>query len=373
MWWAQTQCAFVADAPAKKQVQLLSMNSVSISNTLRSRRSWLVLQLAAGVLVGGLAMLWAIRGLDASVVLSEVQHAEYGWIIVAFLCTIMIALIKVERWRALYPIGDQPIPFSEAFSALLVTQMVNVIVPIRAGEMVRIGLMKQSGQPGATTLSTITLEKTLDLVAASLVAASLVVLAVAPDWLQRWSGSALVLGFVILAGIVATWALREPLTRMIEWLLAFRGWLPERWCIRLTRIFRTMLDAFGVLTTRRSLVPVLVWTLLVWVFSPLAIHALFIAFDLKLPFAAAIVLMLAITFSNIVPSPPALIGIVQAIVIAVLGAYGVTQSVALGLGIILNVVLVAPLVVMGGIGLWMRAVELVAWLEKKKTRRAEEE
>ena len=264
------------------------MNSATIASTLRSRRSWLVLQLAAGVLVGGIALFWAIRGLDASVVLSEVQHAEYGWIIVAFLCTILVAFIKVERWRTLYPIGDQPVPFSEAFSALLVTQMVNVIVPIRGGEMVRIGLMKQSGQPGATTLSTITVEKTLDLVAAALVAASLVVLAVAPDWLQRWSGSALVLGFVLLGGIVAMWALREPLTRMVERLLAFRGWLPERWRTRLTRIFRTMLDAFGVLTTRRTLVRVLVWTLLVWVFSPLAMFVLFIAFDLNLPFAAAI-------------------------------------------------------------------------------------
>jgi len=349
------------------------MKSASIANTLRSRRFWLVLQLAAGVLVGGLAMLWAIRGLDTSAVLSEVQHAEYGWIIAAFLCTITVALIKVERWRTLYPIGDQPVPFSEAFSALLVTQMVNVIVPIRAGEMVRIGLMKQSGQPGATTLSTITVEKTLDLVAASLVAASLVVLAVAPDWLQRWSGSALVLGFVLLGGIVAVWALRGPLTRMVERWLAFRGWLPERWRTSLTRIFRTMLDAFGVLTTRRALVRVLVWTLLVWVFSPLAILALFIAFDLNLPFTAAIVLMLALTFSNIVPSSLALIGIVQAIVIVVLGEYGVNQSVALALGIILNVVVVAPLVVMGGIGLWMRAVELVAWREKNRTRRTEGE
>ena len=208
------------------------MKSASIANTLRSRRFWLVLQLAAGVLVGGLAMLWAIRGLDTSAVLSEVQHAEYGWIIAAFLCTILIAFIKVQRWRTLYPIGDQPVPFSEAFSALLVAQMVNVIIPIRAGEMVRIGLMKQSGQPGATTLSTITVEKTLDLVAASLVAASLVVLAVAPDWLQRWSGSALVLGFVLLGGIVAVWALRGPLTRMVERWLAFRGWLPERWRTR---------------------------------------------------------------------------------------------------------------------------------------------
>ena len=373
MWWAQTQCDFVANAPEKKQVQLLSMNSVSISNTLRSRRSWLVLQLAASVLVGGLALLWAIRGLDASAVLSEVQHAEYGWIIAAFLCTTLVAFIKVERWRTLYPIGDQPVPFSDAFSALLVTQMVNVIVPIRGGEMVRIGLMKQSGQPGATTLSTITVEKTLDLVAASLVAVSLVVLAVAPDWLQRWSGTALVLGFVLLGGIVAMWALREPLTRVVERLLAFRGWLPERLRTRLTRIFRTMLDAFGVLTTRRALVRVLVWTLLVWVFSPLAMFALFIAFDLNLPFTAAIVLMLALTFSNIVPSSLALIGIVQAIVIVVLGEYGVNQSVALALGIILNVVVVAPLVVMGGIGLWMRAVELVAWREKNRTRRTEGE
>ena len=134
-----------------------------------------------------------------------------------------------------------------------------------------------------------------------------------------------------------------------------------------------MLDAFGAPTTRRTLVRVLVWTLLVWVFSPLAMFVLFAAFDLHLPFTAAVILMLAIAFSNIVPSSPALIGIVQAIVIVVLGEYGVNQSVALGLGIVLNVVVVAPLVVMGGIGLWMRVVELEAWRKKVKTRRMEGE
>ena len=217
------------------------MNSAMIASTLRSRRSWLVLQLAAGVLVGGIALFWAIRGLDASVVLSEVQHAEYGWIIVAFLCTILVAFIKVERRRTLYPIGDQPVPFSEAFSALLVTQMVNVIVQwwrrdcaYRFDETV--------GQPGATTLSTITVEKTLHPVAAALVAVS-----------RLCRGCprlvAAVVGKCTGAWIRAPWrdrlmrALREPLTRMFERLLTFRGWLPVRWRTRLTCIFRITLDA----------------------------------------------------------------------------------------------------------------------------------
>jgi uncharacterized membrane protein YbhN (UPF0104 family) len=91
---------------------------------------------------------------------------------------------------------------------------------------------------------------------------------------------------------------------------------------------------------------------------------LFLAFGLQAPLAATAVLMLSINFSNIVPSPPALVGIMQAIVVVVLGGYGVPQPVALGFGIVLNVITVAPLILLGSLGLGQRAVSLMQFIRK---------
>jgi uncharacterized protein (TIRG00374 family) len=250
------------------------------------------------------------------------------------------------------------------FSALMITQMVNVVIPIRIGEVVRIGLMKQSGQPGATTLATIAIEKAIDLVAAGLIAVAVVVLAVAPVWLQNWAGSVLVMGFILLVGLVLVWYLRGWIERGLTRALALGSWLPERWQSRLLRVAHTMLQSFGALTNWTVLVRVVLWTMLTWLFSLLTMLTLFVAFDLQLPVAAVAVLMLSISFSNIVPAPPGLVGVIQAIAVVVLGGYGVSQSTALGFGVVLNVIAVAPLILLGSLGLGQRTAAVMQLFRK---------
>jgi len=237
----------------------------------------------------------------------------------------------------------------------MIAQMLNVVIPIRIGELARIALMKQSGQAGATTLATIALEKSLDLAAAGLIALTLAGMAVAPDWIQSSASGILILGIALIVGLLLVWRLRAALMRWIERGLAVGGILPAHWQARLLRIAQTLLQSFGMFTDARALLRVAFWTALVWAMSPLAMLALFVAFNFPLTLTAALVLMLAFGFSNLVPSPPALIGVTQAVVVFVLGEYGIAPSLTLGYGIVLNIVMVAPLIVLGCWGLGQRA------------------
>lgn len=315
-----------------------------------------------GIVIGALALGWAVGGIDGQSVLRALASAQYGWVAVSLGLVFAVALVKTIRWGTLYRVNAPRPSFADLFSALLITQMVNVIIPIRIGELIRIGLMKQSGQPGAATLATIAIEKAIDLVAAGLIALAVVALAVAPPWLQNWASSILVIGIILIVGLALVWTLRDRIAGGLTRALAWGGWLPERWQARTVRIVRTMLEAFGALTDWRALVRVSFWTILAWLCSLLAIWTLILAFDLRLSLAAAAIIMLSIGFSNIVPTLPGLVGVMQAIAVAVLGSYGVPQSIALGFGIVLNVVTVAPLVLLGLLGLWLRAVSLLPLL-----------
>jgi len=330
------------------------MNSLSTSTRLPSRRSWLLTQLAVGFLIGALTLAWAMHGLDMRLVLQSLVSARYAWVLVALVCVLGVAVAKTARWGALYGVSERRTPFGELFSALVASQMVNVVIPIRVGELVRIGLMKQSGLPGAATLSTIVVEKAFDLVAAGLMAFALVALSVAPGWLREPAVSMLLVGVLLVIGLAVVWLLRGRMERMLARVLALGGWLPQVWQGRLLRVTSTTLDAFGTLTNLRLLTRVLFWTTVVWLLSLFNMLTLFAAFDLALPVAAAVVLILAITFSSIVPSPPALVGVMHMIAVVALGEYGVPQSEALGFGIVMNIVLVAPLIVLGGVALWQR-------------------
>lgn len=331
-----------------------SMDSLSIYS--QSRRTWLLAQFTTGILIGALALGWAMRGLDLRLVVQTIASARYVWVLVSLACVIGVALAKTARWGALYSVSERHSSFWELFSALLASQMVNVVIPVRLGEIVRIGLMKQSGQPGSVTLSTIVVEKALDLVAAGLIAVSLAVLSIAPAWLQQQSGSILLVGLTLVIGLALVWRLRDWMERWLARGLALGGWLSEQWQTRSLRIVSTTLDAFGTLTDLPTLTRILFWTTLHWLLSLLTMLTLFTGFGLSLPVAAGVVLMLAITFSNIVPSPPALVGVMHAIAVIVLGEYGVSQTVGLGFGIVLNVIAVGPLIVLGGFALWQRVI-----------------
>ena len=47
----------------------------------------------------------------------------------------------------------------------MISQMLNLVFPIRLGELARLGLMRQEGRPVGVTFGTIVVEKALDLLA----------------------------------------------------------------------------------------------------------------------------------------------------------------------------------------------------------------
>jgi hypothetical protein len=243
--------------------------------------------------------------------------------------------------------------------------MINLLLPIRLGELVRLGLMKQAGQPAATTLSTLVVEKTLDLVTAGLIAVALGALATAPVWLGQAAGPLLLVGLTLAGGLLLVWWRRGRLEQGLAGLLARLTWLPVRWQRGLLGGLQTMLAALGSLTDRRVMTVVLGWTASSWLLSLLTMVALLAAFGLQLPLTAAILLVLAVSTSNIAPSPPALVGVIHGLAVLVLGQYGVAQATALGFGIVLNLVTVLPLILLGCWAWWSSSLPLVAWLQRR--------
>jgi uncharacterized protein (TIRG00374 family) len=315
---------------------------------------FLLVRLTVGIFIGAIALWWAVHGLEMPAVLQILTKASPAWIIASLISVVAVALVKAARWGALYGLAEQQTSFWELFAVLMAAQMVNIMIPIRVGEVIRISLMKRAGQQSALTLSTIVVEKSLDLVAAGLVAISLVALAVAPVWLQERASGILLIGLMLVTGLILVWWLRDWLGEYLARGLALISMVSPLWQERLLRATRTMLEAFGTLTNASSLTRVILWTVSAWLLSLLTMMTLFAAFELHLPVTAAVVMMLAVSSSNIAPSPPALVGVMHLIAVVVLSQYGVAQPIAVGFGIMLNVVTVAPLIVLGSWVLWPR-------------------
>jgi len=238
--------------------------------------------------------------------------------------------------------------FGVFFRVLFIAQALNLLVPVRLGELARLGLMQEAGKPVGTTLGSIALEKSLDLLAVGIVLLVVAPLAGAPAWLDVGVGPRALLTALALTGLLALLAaVRRPLFARIQALPTPRLPLLSWAVTRLLAVARGFIDSLAGLEPGR-LARVLALTALVWVLSSLVIQSLFVACAFPLGFQTAALLMGALMFSNLAPTPPAMIGIVGAVAALVLAPFGLPAAQVTAFGILLNAVIVGPPVLIGG-------------------------
>lgn len=297
-----------------------------------------------GLAIGVFAFWYAAHDVSWRALQQSLAQASLLWVGLSIVGVIGVALLKTARWQLLYRVTQHNVSFDRLFWTLMVAQMINLLIPIRIGEVVRLGIMKRHGQSVELTLPTLLIEKAVDLLSAGLLLVSLTFVSANLGQFRQTALGLVIISAIIFSGAFLLWHQRTTLEILL--LRTMQSRLPavaKSWGERL----QTFLGALGLLTSRRALVGVLGWSLAIWLVSLLTIIALLIAFELTVPLTAAILIMLAISFSNIFPSPPALVGLMPGIAVAILTPYQVPQASALGFGLVLNVVTVAPLVILG--------------------------
>ncbi len=313
---------------------------------LIKKTSWL--QLSGGILIGAICLWLSLRGIEFAQIAGQVGRVAWPWVSLACMSVVGVSAGKALRWRWLYPPAAPKVTGLAHFNILLIAQMLNVVVPVRLGELARLGLMQQEGRPAGMTLGTIVVEKSLDLLAVGALLALAVPIAILPAWLRPKAGpGAFLTALVLMTALLLVRWLRGPLLRALTAIPAPASPAWSRARAYLVRLARAVLDGVAGVEGRR-LAPVLALTVLVWLLSVGTILAMLMAFGIAGGERIALVLMLALTFSNLVPTPPALLGVVGAVTVAVCAPFGIPRVEALTLGTLLNAVMVLPTVLLGG-------------------------
>jgi uncharacterized membrane protein YbhN (UPF0104 family) len=95
----------------------------------------------------------------------------------------------------------------------------------------------------------------------------------------------------------------------------------------------------------------LLWTLASWLVLTFSGWCVIQAFDLDLPWHAALFLLVAVTFAQAVPSSAGSIGVFELAARSALVAYGVPPAVALSAGLVLHAVSALPFIALGAVGM----------------------
>jgi len=298
-------------------------------------------RLAIGLTVGAAAGALAVWNVDLEHVWSVLERVSLWPLITAFCLVAVTQWIKVVRWQIIAG-GREQLPAGLAWRGVLVGQAANLLLPARAGDVVRAVLVGRRTNSGSIyTLYTVFIEKAWE--AGMLLVCSALLLAYGPwpDWLSRWGVLASALSLVVLtAGVFGVLACRNRLlvkSQQYPWM--------TRFLVPASQLSQTLAAAWhngGLLRAGACSVGI-------WLLGLVINWTTFSALGVSVHWSASLLVLVAIYVGVVVPAPPGRVGLFHYVVRLALTAYDVPDSQALACGVLLHLVVIVPLMIAGGV------------------------
>ena len=289
-----------------------------------------------------------VNGIDTQGLQRAWMRADWRYLLTALLPVLGGSLFRALRWRLLHRPRYYP-SLRATLASVLAGQLVNLVVPFRAGELVRVYYLAElTGSSKLYSLSTVAIERSLDGLMVLALAGALAPLIVFPDWL-RWSGLASAAAFsVLLAAMVVGVRFRGVLGRTIRRATELTPVLDR---LGLVRRFQPAADALDALAEARLILVVWGLSCLVWLCGGLVNHLVLLSLGLDLPFSSSLFVLLALTLGAIVPSLPWQAGVFETVAVLSLMSFGVDPTTGLAYGLLLHVVALGPPTFLGAFAL----------------------
>ena len=300
-----------------------------------------------GIILSSVFIYFSVRGLEADKILEALKNVKYSYLIIAIFLVFSLSALRSLRWgiilspiekirqRSLFPI------FSIGFMAV-------VLIPLRMGELVRAYLLRTNNQvPFSTALSTIFVERVLDVLTILCILLMVVFNTSVPGWLLKSGYTAVILFSLMILLICFLYFRTENTLTLIRPVL---GKFPHRFRGKIERFINNFIAGLKIIGSPGKLLGILILSALIWGISGLAIYSLFWFQGLKLSLMVAFVVLVVTIIGVSLPTAPAMLGNFQFSCIVALSLFNITKDDAfvfsmvyylLGIGIIVLLGLVS--------------------------------
>jgi hypothetical protein len=265
------------------------------------------------------------------------------------------------------------------FTAMMIGFAGNFVLPARAGEFIRAGVLsRREGTPFTTSFASVMATRVLDgLCFICLFITTLFVLRLdkpltipAGQFLkepfeispERLSMAATVIAATFLIAAVcagATYILRERVVRLVEFLLKP---LSEKLSVWIAHKLVTFLDGFTVFGHGGRFARSLGFTAITWTMLILSLYPLILAFPMgvSLPWWTVLVVFSLVNLGVMIPLSPGFIGTYHACAVAALKLSNpaIDYDVAIAFALFLHAAQLVPIVLAGVVSLWVENMPL---------------
>lgn len=311
------------------------------------------LRIIAGLLISAGFLYLAFRGVHFREVGAALRTANYWWLIPAVSAIVASITLRAVRWRLLfYPRRD--LRLMSLFGSLNVGYLINDLLPLRLGEVVRAYLVSQLERVNAAhALSTVAVERVLDMLITLAFFTALLPFVDLPDGASSKVGVITVIAVGALVVMLLAGAMRERTHALAR--IGTRR-LPGRHAERAHGLLDAVLHGFAALSVPRVAAASVLYSVVIWALAALGLYFGMFAFDLRLSPAAPLFVLALVSLAFVVPASPGYVGVFHYAVVAALKAFDVDESVALSYAFIAHLIAFLPPMLLGAGYLWRAGI-----------------
>lgn len=315
------------------------------------RHTTRALQLAIGLLISA-ALVWlAFRGTNWDNLWISIRSMRVLPMLLAISISTLPFVLRVPRWQLLLRHDDDsPLPVAPLWHAIAIGFAANNTLPFRAGEVLRVAVASRLGRVSfATALSSLAVERVLDaLMVVGMLGIGLVAANFPPNITVAGTPVATTAGRIgaacllaLCAAVLAAW--RRDLALGLLRRVVGHGPIGER----LHHFVDRLLVGLNALRDPRRAIPVIGWTVVIWLVNAAAFYTAFAAFSLDIPFSGALVLQGLLMIGIAAPQAPGYVGGFEAPIVLVLGFYSINKEVALAYALSYHILTFIPITLLG--------------------------
>jgi uncharacterized membrane protein YbhN (UPF0104 family) len=291
------------------------------------RLTWL-LRLAAGLI-----LFWiAFRDIDPSAVGRVFAGLDPWWLAAAVLSVYITVACVVMRWTGLLGGAARGRGWLVLASAVVASQVANIVMPFRLGDAVRIGAVSRAlSMPASDVLGSVAVERLLEGSLVAIAAGLLAAFGTLPEFARQ---GMLGLSAVMVAAVAAAALVTAFRPAVSRWLDGTRGaWgSAGAWIIGQADLVLRGIERMRHIA---ALARAVLWSAAVLAGSCLTAWLLLRACHLDVPAAAAVLVVIAVQIGSVVVPIPGAVGISQVLTVQTLRLWGVAESPALAYALVL--------------------------------------
>ncbi len=302
-------------------------------------------------------LIWVLHDFHLMQWLRELSRVDWKWVAIGMGFDVLSYGVQALRWKwLLSPFGK--VKLTHTIRAVYAGLFANLVFPLRPGELLRSYIVSDAEDIRlGRVLGSVGVERLVDLVIAT---ASLAVVSLLVDLPQRFRKVADTLGIITLVllaiVVIIIYYLEVKLSQDPEYYTGRR--MPGK-------LMRALLGLHAMGTAPTFYAAVFA-SLLMPACQVLGLWAMMKAYNLQLPFLAAIVVLLIINLGVSLPNAPANFGSYQLFCVLGLSVFNVETPTAKGFSFFAFLALTIPFIFLGFVGLVRSGLSLKSMREKVK-------